>query len=58
MEDKPIPIKGKLSLWEYDGEVEVMDFGTDEEEEEFVEKYWDLIIDNYINLSYGLFSCT
>lgn len=41
---KPIPIKGKLSLWEYDGEVEVMEFATDEEEEEFVEKYWDPII--------------
>lgn len=41
---KPIPIKGKLSLWEYDGKVEVMDFATEEEEDRFVEKYWDPII--------------
>lgn len=54
---KPIPIKGKLGLWEYDGEIEyipqeeyvVPDDTTDEELEElnkkFIEKYWkDIMI--------------
>lgn len=49
---KPIPIKGKLGLWNYDGEIEyipkeeyiVPNDTTDEELEEindrFIEKYW------------------
>ena len=41
---KPIPIKGKLSLWEYDGEVEVMKFDTEADEEKFIQEYWDPII--------------
>lgn len=38
---KPIPIKGKLSLWEYDGEQpEILNVVTDEEGEAFLEQYW------------------
>lgn len=39
---KPIPIKGKLSLWEYDGEVEIIPLAEDDDEggEAFLEQYW------------------
>ena len=41
---KPIPIKGKLSLWEFPEPIEIMDFKNDEDEEEFVKEYWEPII--------------
>lgn len=42
---KPIPVKGKLSLWNYDGEIEYIpeaEWLTDdpEKEGEWLEKYW------------------
>ena len=53
---KPIPLKGKLGLWEYNGDIEyipeeewvIPDTATDEEADEFsrkfVEKYWASIM--------------
>lgn len=40
---KPIPIKGKLSLWNMDEPIEYVDFKSEEDEERFLEKYWDPI---------------
>ena len=42
---KPIPLKGKLSLWNYDGDVEVIPAPkNDEEDQKLFDMYWkDLI---------------
>lgn len=42
---KPIPLKGHLSLWTYDGDVEYLPVAkTDEEDQELFYKYWKPII--------------
>lgn len=39
---KPIPIKGKLSLWEYDGDIEyIKDPETEEEDERLYRELWE-----------------
>lgn len=39
---KPIPIKGKLSLWEYQGEQpEIIKVVSDEEGEQFLKDFWE-----------------
>ena len=39
---RPIPLKGKLSLWEYDGEVEYLkDPETDEEDDQMYYEIWE-----------------
>lgn len=38
---KPVPVKGKLSLWEYTGEIEyIKEPETEEEDAAQYEKYW------------------
>lgn len=42
---KPIPVKGKLSLWTYDGEVEILPPAKSEEEDQKrFDKYWKHLI--------------
>lgn len=42
---KPIPLKGKLSLWEYTGDIEYLpDAKTDEEDEKLFNQYWRPLI--------------
>lgn len=39
---KPIPLKGKLSLWEYNGEIEYLkEPETDEEDEKMYKEIWE-----------------
>lgn len=38
---KPIPVKGKLSLWEFDGVPEVVELNSDLDGEKFLTDYWD-----------------
>lgn len=40
---KPIPVKGKLSLWEFSEPYEVMTFENEDQEEDFCLEYWDSI---------------
>ena len=41
---RPIPIKGKLSLWEYDGAIEYLqEPETDEEDETMYHEIWEPI---------------
>lgn len=49
---KPVPVKGKLGLWEYDGEIEIIPDEewvlqpgqNDQKPGEWVEKYWKPIM--------------
>lgn len=42
---KPVPVKGKLSLWTYDGEIEVLpEPKTEEEDEMLFNIYWKKLI--------------
>lgn len=41
---KPVPVKGKLSLWEFTEPYEIVTFANDEEEEAFCQEYWDTIM--------------
>lgn len=42
MLDQPIPVKGKLSLWNYDGKVDYTNIAqTPEEIQAVYEKYWE-----------------
>ena len=41
---KPIPIKGKLSLWEFTEPYEIVSFDNDDQENDFCINYWDPII--------------
>lgn len=39
---RPIPLKGRLSLWDYDGEVEYLKMPeTDEEDEQMYHEIWE-----------------
>lgn len=40
---KPIPVKGKLSLWEFSEPYEVVTFETEEQDAEFCANFWDSI---------------
>ena len=40
---RPLPVKGKLSLWNYDGEVEYLHPTTQEELQELLDTYWEPI---------------
>lgn len=41
----PVPVKGKLGIWDYDGKIEVIpDPKNNEEDEANFEKYWSDII--------------
>lgn len=41
---EPVPVKGKLSLWNYDGDINYIEAAaTDEEDEEQYKKYWEPI---------------
>lgn len=41
---EPVPVKGKLSLWNYDGPIHYIESAaTDEEDEEQYKKYWEPI---------------
>lgn len=39
---KPVPVKGKLSLWNYEGNIEIVPLADDDDEggEAFLEQYW------------------
>lgn len=41
---KPVPVKGKLSLWEFTEPYEIVTFKDEDEEEAFCVKYWDTIM--------------
>lgn len=41
---KPIPVKGKLSLWEFSEPYEIVSFNNEDEEEAFCVEYWDSIM--------------
>lgn len=42
---RPIPLKGKLSLWNYDGDVEILqEPETDEEDEKMFHEIWEPLI--------------
>ena len=39
---RPVPVKGKLSLWNYDGEIEILpEPATDEEDEKMFHEIWE-----------------